>query len=109
MVLLPSAKERPPARLEARDDLFALFGWIEAAAGTGVASNFIGRLEDYCRFFDLASERGARRDDIRRGLKVVGFERRIAIAFMVADGRVTIYWSTDPRLLCQGPVFTLSP
>jgi toxin ParE1/3/4 len=30
------------------------------------------------------------RDDIRPGLRIVGFERRVTIAFSVDDGRVTI-------------------
>jgi toxin ParE1/3/4 len=38
-----------------------------------------------------------RRDDIRPGLRVVGFERRGAIAFQVDDRRVTI-----PRILYRG-------
>ena len=75
---------------EARDDVFALFDWISAAAGKGAASKYLERLEAYCLSFDLASERGTRRDDVREGLRVVGFERRIAIAFTVDDARVTI-------------------
>jgi toxin ParE1/3/4 len=35
-------------------------------------------------------ERGRRRDDIRPGLRVVGFERRVAIAFRVLKTRVEI-------------------
>jgi toxin ParE1/3/4 len=38
----------------------------------------------------LASHRGTRRDDIRPGLRVVGFERRVTIAFHVDDTTVTI-------------------
>jgi toxin ParE1/3/4 len=38
----------------------------------------------------LAAERGTRRDDIRVGLRVVGFERRVTIAFHVDPKRVTI-------------------
>ncbi len=40
--------------------------------------------------FDVAGERGTRRDDIRPGLRVVGFERRITIAFHVETNTVTI-------------------
>jgi toxin ParE1/3/4 len=35
-------------------------------------------------------ERGRRRDDLRRGLRIVGFGRRVTIAFHVADDRITI-------------------
>ena len=36
-----------------------------------------------------AAERGHRRDDIRPGLRIIGFERRVTIAFMVQDQRAT--------------------
>ena len=75
---------------EAQEDLFDLFDWISAAAGERAATTYIERLEAYCLSFDLASERGRRRDDIRDGLRLIGFERRVTIAFHVDDDRVTI-------------------
>ena len=50
----------------------------------------IERIEAYCLGFELASERGHRRDDISLGLRIVGFERRVTIAFAVDDDRVTV-------------------
>jgi toxin ParE1/3/4 len=45
-------------------------------------------------------ERGTLRDDLRPGLRVIGFERRIAVAFHVQGGKVTIlrvlYAGRDP-------------
>jgi toxin ParE1/3/4 len=38
----------------------------------------------------LAAERGTRRDDIRPGLRIVGFERRMVIAFHVDERTATI-------------------
>jgi plasmid stabilization system protein ParE len=55
-----------------------------------VALNYAERLEAYCVGFEIAGERGQRRDDIRPGLRVVGFERHIAIAFTVSDIKATI-------------------
>ena len=75
---------------EARADLLHLLDWIAERAGTKVAVAYIDRLEVYCQGFEFASERGHRRDDIRPGLRVVGFERRIAIAFTVGPSEVTI-------------------
>ena len=75
---------------EARDDLLALYDWIAAAAHPDTALSYIDRIEAYCRGFDVASERGHRRDDIRPGLRIVGFERRVTIAFTVEDARVVI-------------------
>jgi toxin ParE1/3/4 len=35
-------------------------------------------------------ERGTRRDDLRPGLRIVGYRRRVTIAFHVGDDSVTI-------------------
>lgn len=40
--------------------------------------------------FDLASERGTQRDDIMPGLRIIGFERRVTIAFTVEETQITI-------------------
>jgi toxin ParE1/3/4 len=75
---------------EARDDLFALYSYIAERSGTARAFGYIGRIERYCLGFDVAGERGSRRDDLRPGLRIVGFERRVTIAFHVEPGTVTI-------------------
>ena len=66
-----------------------IYDRIAARAGVDVASRCIDRLEAFCLGFDLAAERGTRRDDVRTGLRTVGFERRITIAFAVDDETVT--------------------
>ena len=75
---------------EARGDLFELYDWIAANAGASVAISYVERIEAYCLGFDIVSERGHRRDDISPGLRIVGFERRVTIAFAVDDDSVTI-------------------
>ena len=75
---------------EAREDLIALYGWIAAKAGPDSAMSYIERIEDFCNRFDFASERGQRRDDIRPGLRIVGFEKRLTVAFVVSDATATI-------------------
>ncbi|WP_345894238.1 type II toxin-antitoxin system RelE/ParE family toxin [Lichenifustis flavocetrariae] len=55
-----------------------------------MALGYIERLEAFCLGFDLASERGHRRDDIRPGLRIIGFEKGITVAFMVDDVQVSI-------------------
>lgn len=75
---------------EAQDDLFALYEWISIKAGSGIALGYIGRIETHCNTFDFASERGTARDDIRPGLRIVGFEHRLTIAFIVSDTTVTV-------------------
>jgi toxin ParE1/3/4 len=75
---------------EARDDLLRLYDFIADHSTPTIGLRYIERIETYCRGFDIAPERGAQRDDIRPGLRVVGFERRVAIAFHVDPKAVTI-------------------
>jgi toxin ParE1/3/4 len=71
-------------------DLFDLELWLEHEAGKTTARRYIDRLTAYCMKLDLASERGARRDDLLPGLRIVGFERRITVAFVVVAEQVEI-------------------
>jgi toxin ParE1/3/4 len=75
---------------DARADLVALYEWIADAASPDIALTYVERLERYCLDFDFASERGTLRDDVRPGLRIVGFERRVTIAFIVEESRVVI-------------------
>jgi len=75
---------------EARADLLALYDWIAEAASPEIAVGYVERLETYVRSFDVASERGRARDDIRQGLRITGFKRRVTVVFTVTDTKVTI-------------------
>lgn len=75
---------------EARDDLLHLYGWIAETASPEIALGYLDRIESHILGFETASERGTRRDDIRTGLRVTGFEKRITIAFHVTDKQVII-------------------
>lgn len=75
---------------EAREDLLQLHDWIADAGGPAIALNYVERIEAYCDGFRIGSERGHLRNDLRPGLRIVGFEKRISIAFSVEDTRVVI-------------------
>jgi toxin ParE1/3/4 len=75
---------------EARDDLLRLYEWIADASSPIIALSYVERVEGWCGNLDLAAERGHRRDDIRSGLRIIGFERRLTIAFEVSKDRVTV-------------------
>lgn len=74
---------------EAREDLLALYDWIAREASPETAIAYVERIERFIYGIEIAGERGARRDDIRPGLRTIGFERRLTIAFAVAE-QVTI-------------------
>ncbi|UYN94767.1 MAG: type II toxin-antitoxin system RelE/ParE family toxin [Enhydrobacter sp.] len=74
----------------ALDDLRRLGDWIAERAGVDVASHYIERIEAYCDDLAYSGERGRLREDLRPGLRIIGFERRVAIAFTVSDDEVLI-------------------
>ena len=75
---------------EAQRDLLALYDQIADAASPNVAFRYVDRVERWLDGFAMASERGARRDDIRPGLRITGFERRLTVAFTVLEDTVVI-------------------
>jgi toxin ParE1/3/4 len=67
----------------AEADLFAIYDYIAEHAGGTIALRFVESIEKYCRGFENAPERGTRRNDLRPGLRTVGFRRRATILFEV--------------------------
>lgn len=76
---------RPPAEADLRD----LYEYIERDSPTS-ASRFVERIEAHCMGLGDFSERGTRRDDLKPGMRIIGFERRVAIALVVLDDSVEI-------------------
>ncbi len=74
---------------EAQDDLKQLYLVISERSDTERAMAYVDRIETYCRGFADFPERGIRRDDLFPGLRVVGFERRVTIAFHADPETVT--------------------
>ena len=77
----------------ARADLFAIYNYIADRAGAVIALRFVKSIEAYCLGFANTPERGTRRDDLRPGLRTVGFRRRATILFEAdrAASRVVIH------------------
>lgn len=77
-------------RPKAETDLFELYHYIARQSGRAVAGAYIDRIESACIALESFPERGKRRDDIRPGLRIVGFERRAVIVFQVKANEVVI-------------------
>ena len=75
---------------EASEDLLGLHDYIAARSGGVQALRCIERIERWCEGLRRFPERGFVRDDIRSGVRVMGFERRVTIAFRVLPDTVTI-------------------
>src|SRR6266404_5665374 len=74
----------------AEADLLRLYDYIAEASGTAVAGGYIDRIEAACLALETLPERGTGRDDIRPGLRIIGFERRATIVFQVTEDEVII-------------------
>ncbi len=75
---------------EAVDDLHRLYDWVAGMASPVVAMGYLERVERFLAGLSVGSERGHLRSDVRPGLRIVGFERRLTVAFLVDDDRVTV-------------------
>lgn len=75
---------------EAEAQLLDLYFHIAAAASPEIAADYTDAIVKQCEGLKTFPSRGARRDDIRPGLRVFGFRRRVSIAFEVTGDTVTV-------------------
>jgi toxin ParE1/3/4 len=67
-----------------------LYKYVAQASGPDRANVFVGSIVDYCDRLAIAPHRGTRRDDVSPGLRIVGFRRRVTIAFSITNESVEI-------------------
>jgi toxin ParE1/3/4 len=75
---------------QAESQLIELFSLIAHAASPETALGYTEAIVRQCETLKTFPLRGAQRDDIRPGLRVFGFRRRVSIAFKVGEHTVTI-------------------
>lgn len=86
---------------EAETDLAGIYRLLRIrSASTVTARAYVARIRAFIVDFDTFPERGTLRDHVRPGLRVVGFERRVSVAFVVEDTDVVIL-----RVLYAGQQF----
>jgi toxin ParE1/3/4 len=74
----------------AEDDLLSLYDYIAEHGGRKAAGDYIARIEAVCLSLKQAPLRGTPRDDISKGVRIIGFERRAVIVFRVVRSEVVI-------------------
>jgi plasmid stabilization system protein ParE len=75
---------------KAQADLDEIFAYISARSSVTTANRFIAALRRSCELIGYAPTQGRRRDEVRRGLRVTGFRRRVDICFIVDEGVVVV-------------------
>jgi toxin ParE1/3/4 len=76
---------------QARQQLSELYLWIATESGfPDRAERFASAIVDHCDGLANFPLMGMARDDLRPGLRIVGFRRRVTIAFAVTEETVEI-------------------
>lgn len=75
---------------EAQEQLAALYRYIAAAASPQIAERYTSAIVTYCEGLQTFPHRGTRRDDIRPGLRITSYKKRVVVAFDVDTERVSI-------------------
>jgi toxin ParE1/3/4 len=76
--------------LLAERQLENLYNYIADHSSEQIAERYITRIMISCEKLAEFPNRGTRHDDILSGLRTVGFERRVTIAFLVSPDTVLI-------------------
>lgn len=75
----------------AQDQIGELYAWIAEHSGfTNRAESYVNGILDYCDRLADFPFMGVARDDLRPGLRTLGFRNHTVIAFAVTDTRVEI-------------------
>lgn len=75
---------------EAHADLDELYDYIADAESPDTAAHYIDAIITYCEQLADFPHRGRAREDIRPGLRTIGYRRRAVIAFTVSEDMLTI-------------------
>ena len=76
---------------QAERDLDAASEWIIDQSGfVRTAFNYVRHIRAFITGLKNFPHRGTKRDDLYPGIRIIGFERRVTIAFKVSDDSVLI-------------------
>ncbi|MBW4505801.1 MAG: type II toxin-antitoxin system RelE/ParE family toxin [Scytonematopsis contorta HA4267-MV1] len=75
----------------AEEQLGSLYAYIAENGGEERAESYINGIITFCQGLSTFPERGTKRDDLRPGLRVIGYAKRATIAFSVTTDRVIIH------------------
>ena len=73
-----------------QEDLISIYEYISAKRDSSRALAYFERIRDYCLTLNRFPQRGTSYNDVVRGVRVVGFERRVSIAFRIKGRTVEI-------------------
>ena len=83
-------RHRVVLRPEALEQLDELYDYIADAGSSENAEKFTESILFFCEGLADFPYRGLARDDLRPGLRTIGFKRRVVVAYAVLDETVAI-------------------
>lgn len=75
---------------EAEAQLLELYGYLAVEASPETAARFTDGIVTYCESLSSFPLRGTRRDDVRPGLRITSYRKRVVVAFAVDADQVQI-------------------
>lgn len=75
---------------EAEEQLIELYRYLAKVGSVEIADRYTDAIVAFCEELATFPRRGRPRDDIRQGLRTIGFRRRVVVAFVVFGRTVTI-------------------
>ena len=87
---MSSPQRRVVFRREALAQLDELYDFVAAAGSPLAAADLVDAIVTFCEDLAPFPLRGTARDDIRPGLRTIGFRRRAVVAFVVRADAVVI-------------------
>lgn len=98
---------------EAADQIAALYRYIAERASPEIASRYTEGIVGFCESLSTFPQRGTRRDDIRPGLRITHYRKRVVIAFAVSTDLVSViglfYGGQDFEERLQDDAYGISP
>ncbi|MCW0983280.1 type II toxin-antitoxin system RelE/ParE family toxin [Agrobacterium sp. BT-220-3] len=86
---------------EAQTDIVRIHARIVDKSGSTItADRYIDRISGFLSSLNVFPERGTVREEVRSGLRIIGFERSASVAFIVEDDNVVVL-----RILAKGQEF----
>ena len=75
---------------EAQAQLAELYRYIAAAASPEIALHYTDGIVTYCESLRIFPHRGIKRDDVRPGLRIASYRKRVVIAFHLDADRIAV-------------------
>lgn len=77
-------------RKQALRDISELWNYIAVSAAPKVADDYISEITNYCDRLTAFPHLGRSREDVRPGIRTIGFKRKTTIVFSVTGNIVAI-------------------